>query len=92
VAHARRAGTALYQYALASARRDDATAARFQSEVRDLVPEVIAAAEAGNPQANLLDARHELAGLRVEQAEVHRRLQDMEQRLQALDRSVEEHE
>jgi predicted nucleic acid-binding Zn-ribbon protein len=90
VAHARRAGTALYHYALASARQDDATAARFQTEVRDLVPEVIAAAEVSNPQANLLDARHELAGLRTEQEEVHRRLQEMEQRLQAIDSSTED--
>src|SRR5262249_2214413 len=52
VAAARRAGTALSHYALAAARHDDLTAARLQAEVRDLVPEVILAAESGVPGAD----------------------------------------
>jgi hypothetical protein len=40
---ARRAGTALYHYTVAAARHDDASAARYQKEVRELVPEVVSA-------------------------------------------------
>jgi len=83
-AAARRAGTALYHYALAAARRDDLTAARLQDEVRDLVPEVILAAESRDPGANTAAARQELQGLRAEQEQVRQRLETMEQRLKAI--------
>ena len=45
IAAARRAGTALYHYTVAATRHDDATAAHYQAEVRELVPEVISAAD-----------------------------------------------
>jgi spermidine synthase len=80
---ARRAGTALYHYALAATRHDDA-AARFEAEVRALVPEVVASAESSDAVARLADARRALAGLRTEQETVRRRLEAMEQRLEAL--------
>jgi spermidine synthase len=83
-AAARRAGIALYHYALAAARHDDVLAARFQMEVRELVPEVILAAEAGSPKASLAEAQQDLAGLRIEQEAVRRRLEDMERRLGTL--------
>src|SRR5262245_2629256 len=81
VAAARRAGTALSHYALAAARHDDLTAARLQAEVRDLVPEVILAAESGAPGVDTATARQELQGLRVEQEQVRQRLEAMERRL-----------
>ena len=81
---ARRAGTALYHYALAAARHEDVIAAHFQTEVRALVPEVILAAEAGSPKTGLAEAQQDLAGLRREQEVVRRRLEDMERRLQDL--------
>jgi spermidine synthase len=84
VVAARRAGTALYHYALAAARHDDTTAARLQAEVRDLVPEVIVAAESGDPGASVTAARQELQGLRVEQEQVRQRLEAMERRLKEL--------
>jgi spermidine synthase len=84
VAAARRAGTALYHYALAAARHDDLSAARLQAEVRDLVPEVILAAESGDPGADPATARQELQGLRTEQEQVRQRLEAMEQRLKAI--------
>jgi spermidine synthase len=92
---ARRAGTALYRYALAATRHDDATAARFEAEVRALVPEVIASAEstgtgASDTVADLADARRALAGLRTEQETVRRRLQAMEHRLRELSHSEED--
>src|SRR5207244_2465347 len=52
---ARSAGAALYRYALAMERHDQAAAARFEADVRRLVPDVIANAEA--PGATLADAR-----------------------------------
>ncbi len=88
-AAARRAGTALYHYALAAARHDDVTAVRFQAEVRELVPEVILAAEAGTPKTGLAEAQQDLAGLRLEQEQVRRRLEDMERRLGELSGSGE---
>jgi spermidine synthase len=88
-AAARRAGTALYHYALAAARHDDVLAARFQTEVRELVPEVILAAEAGSPKTSLAEAQQDLAGLRTEQEAVRRRLEDMERRLGTLNSAEE---
>jgi spermidine synthase len=84
VAAARRAGTALSQYALAAARHDDLTAARLQAEVRDLVPEVMLAAESGDHGADTVIARQELQGLRVEQEQVRQRLEAMERRLKEI--------
>jgi spermidine synthase len=81
---ARRAGTALYHYALAATRHDDAAAARFEAEVRALVPEVIASADSTDAVANLADARQALMGLRTEQEAMRRQLQAMEHRLEDL--------
>lgn len=81
---ARRAGMALYRYALAAARHDEETATRFQAEVRALVPEVILAAEVADTDTSHIAARQELQGLRVEQERVRQRLEAMEQRLRAI--------
>jgi spermidine synthase len=89
VAAARRAGTALYQYVLAVAQQDAVAAARFQTEVRRLVPEVILAAESQVPGAGLAEAREALVGLRAEQAQVYQRLEDMERRLREMRDAVE---
>ena len=89
VSAARRAGTALSHYALATARHDDTTAARLQAEVRALVPEVILAAESGDPGASVAAARQALHGLRAEQEQVRQRLEAMEQRLQEITSSPE---
>ena len=43
VSAARRAGTALYHYAVAAAGHDDVAARRYQTDVSELVPEVVAA-------------------------------------------------
>jgi spermidine synthase len=84
LADARRAGAALYRYALAASQHDDDTAAQREAEVRALVPEVIVAAESGNSGASLLDAQRALAGLQAEQEEVRHRVEAMEQRLGML--------
>jgi spermidine synthase len=67
VAAARRAGTALYHYVLAVAQQDAGAAARFQTAVRWLVPDLILAAESQVPQAGLAEAREALVGLRADQ-------------------------
>jgi len=84
VVAARRAGTALYHYALAAARHDDMAVARLQAEVRELVPEVILAAESGDPGVSPAVTRQALQGLRAEQEQVRQRLEDMERRLQEI--------
>jgi hypothetical protein len=84
VADARRAGIALYRYALASTRHDDGEAARLEAQVRELVPEVVADGESSDPVASLADARRELAGLRTEEEQMRRRVEEMERRLDEL--------
>jgi hypothetical protein len=81
---ARRAGTALFHYALATARHDDTTAVRLQEEVRTLVPTVIRAAEETGRTPSLANASQELAGLRAEQEQAIRHLGDMQRRLGEL--------
>jgi spermidine synthase len=73
-----RAGAALFRWAVAVARHDDDGAARSRAEVRALVPDVIAAADA--PDGG--DAT--FAALRREQSDLRREMADMERRLRAL--------
>lgn len=83
VAGARRAGLAMVRYALAEADGDTASAERFQADVRMLVPDVVAAADAGtsgeSPSASL-------SALRQEQESVRRRLDRMAEELARLGR------
>ena len=90
VSAARRAGTVLFHYALASARREDTVADRLQAEIRKLVPAVILAAESSPPSASLTNERQELVGLRTEQEQVLRRLEEMERQLGELTKTKEE--
>jgi spermidine synthase len=81
VADARRAGAALFRYAVAARAGDGAEAARRMAEVQRLVPEVVASADAGGPLATLADARRTLGTLRSEQERLQRQLESIEQRL-----------
>ncbi|TMA40321.1 MAG: hypothetical protein E6J79_00310 [Deltaproteobacteria bacterium] len=81
LADARRAGRALYRYALAARQGDEPAAARFEAEVRRLVPEVVAAGERETPVAALADARRTLGALHDEQERLRRQLETMEKRL-----------
>jgi len=87
VAEAQRAGRLLYHYAVAATADDQAAAARLEAEVRALVPDVIRTAESADTVADLADARRALAGLRSQQEQVRRRLEEMDQRLGQLSRS-----
>jgi spermidine synthase len=79
VASARRAGLALARYAVAARRGDVVAAGRFRDEVRDLVPEVVAAD--GDAATPLADARRTLARLREDQDLLQRRVEAIEHRL-----------
>jgi spermidine synthase len=87
VAAARRAGAALYRYALAARGGDDVAAARFEADVRRDVPEVVAQGEREAPVAGLADARRTLGTLRTEQERVRQQLEAMERRLHELART-----
>jgi hypothetical protein len=82
IADARRAGSALFRYAVAARAGDDATALRLQEEVQRLVPEVVAAGQQGGPVTALSDARRTLGDLKSEQDSLRRELEAMEKRLQ----------
>jgi spermidine synthase len=86
VSDARRAGTALYRFALAARRGDRAATERFEGEVTRLVPEVVAHGEAAAPVAALADVRRTLGDLRSEQVRLRRRLEEMEERLEERSR------
>jgi spermidine synthase len=81
IADARRAGSALFRYALAARRGDQAGAQHFESEVRRLVPEVVAAGEQEASVAALADARRTLGDLKSEQERLRHELEAMEKRL-----------
>lgn len=80
---ARRAGTALYHYAVAAARHDDTAAARYQTEVSELVPEVVAGANDSNKN---VDAREQqsLTTIRRQAEMLHQRLEELQRRLSKL--------
>jgi spermidine synthase len=81
VTEARRAGSALFRYALAARRGDRASAEHFESEVRRLVPEVVVAVEQETSVAALADVRRTLGNLKAEQERLRRDLEAMEKRL-----------
>ena len=86
---ARRAGTALYHYAVAMAQHDDTTANRYQLEVRQLVPDVVLAAGATNSTITIDKAQPDLEQLLKQQEQLRHQLEEMQQRLNALSRSGE---
>jgi spermidine synthase len=82
VADARRAGIALYRFALAARHGDRAAAERFESDVGRLVPEVVAAGEEEAPVAALADVRRTLGHLKSEQDRLRSQIREMEARLE----------
>jgi spermidine synthase len=81
VVDARRAGSALFRYALAARHDDRQTAERFATEVRHLVPEVVAAGERETSVAALADVRRTLGDLKSEQEHLRRELEGLEERV-----------
>jgi len=89
IADARKAGEALYRYALAARRGDRVAADHFESDVGRLVPEVVAAGEAESRVAALADVRRSLVDLKSEQDRLRRRVQEMEGRLESSQETTE---
>ena len=81
VAQARRAGAALFRYAIAATGGDAARAEALMREVSALVPDVVASANRELADAGLADVQRTLGSLRVEQERLRQQLQSMEQRL-----------
>lgn len=81
VTEARRGGAALFRYALAARRGDRASADHFESEVRRLVPEVVAAGEQEASVEARADLRRMLGDLKSEQERLRRELESVEKRL-----------
>jgi len=80
VMEARRGGSALFRYALAAQSGNQASADHFESEVRRLVPEVVAAGEQEAP-VETRDVRRMLGALKSEQERLRRELESVEKRL-----------
>jgi spermidine synthase len=84
-ASARLAGLALFRYALATARHDEAAAAGYEGEVRRRVPEVIAGADLEGGAASAATTGDDaFATLRRDQDQLRREITDMEDRLVRL--------
>jgi spermidine synthase len=81
---ARRAGTALYHYAVAAARHDETAAARYQNAVRQLVPETVLTAGMAKPREKVEMSQQELSGLLKQQEALRQQLEDMQRRLGRL--------
>lgn len=81
VTDARRAGAMLFRYAIAASHGDAVKAARWEGEVRQLVPDVVSSADRSAPVGTLADARRSLGVLRSEQERLRRQLESVEQRL-----------
>jgi spermidine synthase len=86
---ARRAGTALYHYAVAAARQDNVAAARYQMEVRELVPEVISAAGTANHKTSPVISEHDIEELLRQQEVLRQQLEEMQRRLSKLSGSTD---
>jgi spermidine synthase len=84
VMDARRAGLALFRYALAAARQDDTEAKRYEATVRALVPDVVASAQVTDEVLPFVDPGEALSRLHVEQSELRREMNEMERRLSDL--------
>jgi hypothetical protein len=81
VAQARRAGAALFRYAIAATSGDVSRAEALMREVSETVPDVVASANRELGDGGIADVRRTLGSLRVEQERLRQQLQSMEQRL-----------
>jgi len=84
IAQARRAGAALFRYAIAASGGDAPRAEALMREVSELVPDVVASANRDLGDAGLADVRRTLGSLRVEQERLRQQLQSVEQRLRPV--------
>jgi spermidine synthase len=81
---ARRAGTALYHYAVAAAGRDEIAARRYETDVRALVPEIVLAGDSDSKTKEESKEQQALATLRRQQEMLRQQLEEMQRRLSKL--------
>jgi spermidine synthase len=86
---ARRAGRALFRYALAARTGERAEAERQMAEVRGLVPEVVSSGDRAGPAPALAEARRTLGALRTSQEQLRRQVESLEHRLRPTAREGE---
>ena len=84
IAQARRAGAALFRYAIAATSGDAARAEALMREVSVLVPDVVASANLELGDVGLADVHRTLGSLRAEQERLRQQLRSMEQRLRPV--------
>jgi spermidine synthase len=89
ISAARRAGTALYHYAVAAAARDQSAARRYEADVRALVPEVVLAGDRDSKTKEETKEQQALATLRRQQEALRQQLGEMQRRLSELSGSEE---
>jgi spermidine synthase len=78
---ARRAGAALFRYAIAATTGNGAQAGQLMQEVGRLVPDVIAGAQQETPRLEVAEVQRNLGRLESEQERLRRQLMSIEQRL-----------
>ena len=86
---ARRAGTALYHYAVAAAGRDDGAARRYETVVRELVPEVVLAGDSDSKTKEKSQDQRDLAMLRQQYEALRQQFDEIQRRLNKLSGSEE---
>jgi len=84
---ARRAGTALYHYAVAAAGHDDSAARRYETHVRAFVPEVVALGDYDPKTKEKSEDQQAVATLRRQQEALRQQLEEMQRRLSKLSAS-----
>jgi hypothetical protein len=80
---ARRAGAALFRYAIAATTGKTDQAQGLMSEISRLVPDVIAAVRGEAPAVRIADVQRNLGQLQAEHERLRQRLQSMEERLRS---------
>jgi spermidine synthase len=83
MAQARRAGAALFRYAIAATQGDAGQAQQLMREISRLVPDVIAGVEGEAPAAQIAEVRRSLGELQSNQERLRQQLQSIEQRLRS---------
>jgi spermidine synthase len=87
ISAARQAGTALYHYAVAAAGHDDSAARRYETDVRALVPEVVALGDYDQKTKEKSADQQALTTLRRQQEALRQQLEEMQRRLSKLSAS-----
>jgi spermidine synthase len=87
MAQSRRAGAALFRYAIAATTGDPGRAQELMREVSGLVPDVIAGVAGEAPTAQVAEVQRSLGQLQSDQERLRQQLQSIEQRLRSTSTS-----